>query len=651
VTARVRIWAAAPWGAAAVLGALVAHFAERVHTVQPDEVIAVAASRHVIAHPFSAIDPTVNLSGRGLERGLAVVFAAVQEISGDTARAYWVQHVVCALLFAAIVPIAAGWARDLGLERWQALAAGIVTLCVPWMVLGTSFLNSGPVYALTTLALWAMWRSTVAPGAGRDIIALLALGLLAVFRIGNVVVAAAWPLAIVMFALHGRPPGVGLGAALARLPRGVLRDHPLLVAVAAIGVLAVVVKGTHWLVGGYPVRAPARAVFRDFLRVLLAYLAVGTAVVPAALALAYAVRSLLRPTGAGAAAFAALGVGAFVAFAYVAATQGAEERYIAPLAPVVLLMGMVALARRSVGPIAVLLAGVVVARAIAVTGLGADIGAYGYFAQSAQTFFRRIVLGKASLAIPFTDHHVLTTVVLAATAAGVAAVVLARRRPALAYGATAAVVAGYGLVAGVYSMHQFSKQAGYPNLTFAQQSWIDRAVGADADVALAPQGLAGVQGELVNFNRSLGSPYAPRRAALTVDPATGALRAAPRYLVVQDGVLTTIGIGGEQVAASDYLPVQARLLRVAPRALWQITSPRTVLVFATGQDECLTATLAQPSGTTARQRFAFGPARGVLSGAPLTFAAALAPGREALDLTVRGGGAATIVALSRGPCG
>jgi hypothetical protein len=643
VTARARIWVAAPWAAAAILGVLIARFSVRIHTLQPDETIAVAASRHVLDHPFSAIDPSVNLSGRGLERGVAVLFALVQAIVGDTGHAYWVQHAVGALIFALVIVVVAAWGRDLGLAGWQALVAGVAAGCVPWMVLGTSLLNSSPAYVVTVLALWAIWRAIIEPSLARDALAIAALLLLAVTRVGNVVVAAAWPLGILAFALHDRAPGVGLGAAIAGLPRRVWREHALLVILGAVGVLALVIGGTHWLVGGYPVRTPLNGAFRTLLRVTLAYLAMGTAVVPAVLALAYAARALVRPDRPADAAFAALGAGAFVAFAYVAATQGAEERYVAPLAPVLILMALVALARRAVGPLLVLLAGIVVARAISVTGVGYDIGPYNYFAHAAQSFFRRIVVGKASLIGPVPDAHVLTTVLVVAVATAVLAVVLARRRPALAYGATGAVVMVFGLVAGVYSMNQFMNQAGFPNLSFEQQAWIDRAVGTGADVAIAPQGLEGVQGELASFNRSLGSPYRPRRATLTVD-ATGLLRGAPTYLATQDGILPAIGVGGTQVAQSTYLPVQARLIRVAPRALWQLTSPRSVRLF--GGSGCLTATLAQPAGTAARQPFTFGAAHGVLAGAPVTVVTPVVP-----EVRLQGGGSATIVGLSRAPCG
>jgi hypothetical protein len=642
VTARARIWVAAPWAAAALLGVLIARFSVRIHTLQPDENIAVGASRYVLLHPWSAIDPAKNLTGRGLERGVAVMFAAVQEIVGDTGRAYWTQHVLGALIFALVVVVVAAWGRDLGLAAWQALVAGIAAGCVPWMVLGTSLLNSSPAYTLTVLAVWAMWRAIVRPSLARDLLALAALLLLAVFRVGNVVIAVAWPLGILVFALHDRAPGVGLGTAIKGLPKRVWREHALLVVLGVSGVLALLIGGTHWLIGNYPTRTPLGPTFRAYLRVTLAYLAVGTAIVPAVLALAYCARSLVVPERPGDAAAAALGVGAFVAFVYVAATQGPEERYIAPLAPVLILLAMVALARRAVGPVLVLLAGIVVARAISVTGTGADIGAYGYFAQAAQTFFRRVVLGKVSLIGPVPDAHVLTTVLVVAVALAVLAAVAARRRADIAFGATAGAVVAFGLVAGVYSMNQFMHEAGLPGLSFEQQAWIDRAVGTGADVQLAPQGLEGVLGELLAFNRSLGS-HQPLRADLTVDPATGRLHGAPRYLATQDGVLQAIGVTGPQVAASTYLPLQARLIRVAPTAQWQLTSPRSVRVF--GTEGCVTATIAQPAGTTAKQRFAFGPVRGVLAGAPVTVTAPAAP-----ELRLRGGGEATIVALSRAPC-
>ena len=207
MTARGRIWVAAPWAAAAVIGVLIARFSVRIHTLQPDENIAVGASRYVLDHPLSAVDPTKNLSGRGLERGVAVLFAAVQAIVGDTGHAYWVQHALGALIFAMVIVVVAAWGRDLGLAGWQALVAGIAAGCVPWMVLGTSLLNSSPAYVVTVLSIWAMWRAIVAPSLARDILALAALLLLAITRVGNVVVAAAWPLGILFFALHDRPPG------------------------------------------------------------------------------------------------------------------------------------------------------------------------------------------------------------------------------------------------------------------------------------------------------------------------------------------------------------------------------------------------------------------------------------------------------------
>jgi hypothetical protein len=306
-------------------------------------------------------------------------------------------------------------------------------------------------------------------------------------------------------------------------------------------------------------------------------------------------------------------------------------------------------ARRSVGPVAVAVAGVVTAVAVAKTGPGSDIGAYGFFSQPAQSFFRRVVLLKLSRVLTF-DHHMLTTVVIGAVVATVVAVVVARRRPNVVYGVVAATVVLYGLVAGVYSLSKFSKQAGVPGLTFAQQGWIDRAVGTHANVAFAPVGLEAVQNELIVFNRTLGSTFEPPRVPLEVDPTTGTITGLRRYLLVQDGLLTPYGFGGTSVATSSYLPVTARLIRPRPRALWHLTSPRSVRVFATGRNDCLGVTLAQPEGVIAHQRFEIGGTRGVLMGSPLTASVPLPKNRINVDLRLHGAAKSTIVGLGRGPC-
>jgi hypothetical protein len=259
------------------------------------------------------------------------------------------------------------------------------------------------------------------------------------------------------------------------------------------------------------------------------------------------------------------------------------------------------------------------------------------------------VLLKLSRLFSF-DHHMLTTVVLAAVVATAVGVVLARRRPNVAYGVVAGAVVLYGLVAGVYSMSKFSSQAGFPNLTFRQQAWIDHAVGTRANVAFAPVGLESVQNELIVFNRSLGSTFQPPRATLDVDQTTGAVTGLPRYLLVQDGLLTPYGFGGRTVAVSSYLPVQARLIQPAPRALWQLTSPRSVRAFATTDDDCLGVTLVQPDGVIAHQRFEIGGARGTLTGSPLTVSVRLPARRVNDDVRLHGGGRSTIVGVGRGRC-
>ena len=156
MTARGRIWVAAPWAAAAVIGVLIARFSVRIHTLQPDENIAVGASRYVLDHPLSAIDPTQNLSGRGLERGVAVLFAAVQAIVGDTGHAYWVQHALGALIFGlgltmTVAPLTATVLGGVdeehaslasGVNNAIARVAGLVAIALVGAVVASQFASS-----------------------------------------------------------------------------------------------------------------------------------------------------------------------------------------------------------------------------------------------------------------------------------------------------------------------------------------------------------------------------------------------------------------------------------------------------------------------------------------------------------------------------
>lgn len=647
MTARLRPVLVAPAAIFATAWAVIAHYAVLVHTLQPDEVIPIAGSRHLLADPLAAFGSGTQLSGRGLERGVAITFAVVQAVLGNTADAYWTQHVLVAGLVAATSLVVWSWGRELGLATWQAAVAAGLSVCVPWVILGTSFLNSAGAYCLTPLALYAIWRATVRPGLGRDVVALAALLLLGCWRVGNVVVAVAFPVAIVLHALYDRAPGAGVGRAARGLPARVWREHPLLVGLGVLALLALAVGGTHWLVGGYSTRPATLTNFRMLLRADLAALAVGTAIVPVVIALAWSVRSLVRPSTPALGAFAAVAVSAFLVLCYVASTQGIEERYLAPVAPVVLLAFVVALARREAPVLLVAVSGVLVARLVAINGPGSDLfGPYQYFQSTAVAFFRRVVLGKVSLAIPFTDHHVLTTVVVAAVVLAVAGVALPARRRGVVLAVLALGAGAWGAAAGLYALHQFVDQAAYKTLTFRQQAWIDGHAGPGSHVALVPAGLEVVERELAAFNRSLGSPYRPRTLDLAAaDQQTGALPAGtPRWVVRLDGFQPQ-GLDATPVARSDYLPVQAVLQRVrSPRLVYTVLggAPFTVRVFGSG---CMRITF-QPFAGTRRWRLSSpgGAASGTVADtAPVTVRRPL-HGPEDFVLT----GGATVLSVARG---
>jgi hypothetical protein len=637
VSARLRPVLAVPAGIFVAAWAVIAHYAVRVHTLQPDEVIPISGSRYLLEHPLQALGSGSVLSGRGLERGVAITFAVVQWVLGNTGDAFWLEHVLMAGLVAATALVMWSWGRELGLAAWQAGLAAALAVCVPWVILGTSFLNSAGALCLTPLALYAMWRATARPSVRRDVVALLALLLLGCWRVGNIVVAAVWPLAIVLFALHD-------GSSLRALPLRVWRSHRLLVVLGAIGIAALLLGGTHWLIGGYPTRGALWPNLRSLLRAETAALAVGTGVVPVVIALAWFVRSLVRPTAPALAAFATVALGAFLILCYVAATQGVEERYLAPAAPAVLLAFVVALARREAPVLLVMAAAVLVARLIAINGPGSDqFGAYQYFHSTAVAFFRRVVLGKASLAIPFTDHHVLTTLVIALGVIAVAGAWWKHRLvlPLLAVGAGA-----WGAAGGIYAMHQFVQQAGLPNLSFSAQAWIDGRAGPGSQVFLTGAGLENVRRELAVFNRSLGNPYEPRELDLgTADLATGVLGpGAPRWIVHSEGFQPE-GVDGRVVAKTTYLPQNAVLERLdTPRLVYRVLrgSPFALRVYGSG---CMAIEFQAPPGK--RRRWSFGGARGITDGTqPVRVTRPLRAPYDDYALRVPGG--ADVLSVARG---
>jgi hypothetical protein len=642
-----------------VAWALIAHQGLRNHVLQPDEAIPVFGSRYIDTH-FPGGLFSSGASGRGLERAIAYGFALFQWLLSTTPSVFKAMHVVLAGSCAAVALVVWAWARELGLDRWTAAGAGIAAVALPWSVFGITFLNAGPAQALTALALYACWRAIVRPGPTRDVLALAALLLLGLVRVGNLTVAVVVPVAVLVAALAGRPPGVLRVRAIVRE----FRAHPVWLAVGAAAIVVLALGGIHRVVGHYPVRSPLGASVKAELRTALGQIGAGVALFPAAVAGAWGVRCILRPRDRGGAALATLLLGAFAVLAYAAATQGPEERYVSAVAPLVVLGFAVALARREAGVVGTALAALVVGREVVLHGfplVGLPFGALG---SPATTFFQRVAVGKASLHLPVGAGHPATTLAILAGFAAVLLVIVARRRTAVALTAGLGFLALYGGAAAIYSMHKFVTGAGFPGLNFAEQAWVDGKVGTGADVAILSDpaidaGSDPIFREVRLFNRSTGLRPALDLGAIA-DPRTGTLHGAvPRY-VVEVPRTRPLGLDAQQVASTTYLPQPLVLAELAqpPRLAWAQqpgTRGRIVVRFFAGPaGRCAVIGIQAQLSATGPHRYVLTMGSrhvaGVLDGiVPVTQTVPLPPGRT-VDARLRIAGGGQLVALSAVPC-
>jgi hypothetical protein len=628
----------------------VAREALRVHTLQPDELLAVYGGRYIRDH-FPRGVLSAHVSGRGFERLTAVLFGLVDALASSTAQAFRIQHVLMAALLTAVVFPAYGWARQLGNPRWLALLAGVAAMVTPWAVWGTSLLDIAPAYTFTTLALWAIAYALVARTPAADLMALAAIVLVAVTRVGNSVIVVSLPIGVLAMSYVRERR---MGAAI----RSALREHRLVWSGVAVAILLIAVRGTHSLVGGYSTRLPAPdGRFATELRIGVNQLSSGTALLAVMIGGAWMLWSLFQTRRDDARALSWVVVVSFLALAFAAITQAPEERYVAALAPAAIVAFVTALHRRDVPWWLVAIVGVVVAR-LAALGVPVPGGAYGYSSAPAATWFHQVVLGRASLHLPGGGSHALTIVVVAA--AVMAAVVIATRFRRLGYAAVALVTLN-GLFGAQWSMRKFVDAAGRPELSFERLAWVDGAAGS-ADAAILDFDQVGnvpygpTYAEVASFNAHVRGVLTfdghsgvlccgseARRGDIAVNTTTGTVtsKLPPLLLTIQG--FRPVGLDLVPVAQSDYLPQTVMLERVLSRrvrfaivrgsAVGAATpgQPLTVRFFDPGADDCAVFAFAQTMASlrSGGRRLAATYRDGLLKGSLARYA-----GRASVDVTL-----------------
>jgi hypothetical protein len=325
-----------------VTAAWIAWFATRIHVyfVMPDEAryvkqaIDIAASWQPL-RPGDTDFQTYSQIQSALMAPLWGLFA--------TPRAYQLTHLLNALLLASSVfPAYLLTLRVLGRRGWALAGAALVVL-VPWTVMAGVMMTENSAYPLALWAYWGMQRCATGPGGWRDdLIALVCLA--GAFFARTQLVVLAPVLFVVLLAQGLRYPVPDVTRPTRRL-RSTISAHKLVFGVGAVVLLVFVVR-TRAIIGNAPERVFSPG-WDVFARETLAYIAIGVAMLPLALSIAWVIGTLVRPATPEQHAFAVIGGLSGVLLVVIVAggsiyfTSGVNDRYLAYLVPL-LMVGMIA---------------------------------------------------------------------------------------------------------------------------------------------------------------------------------------------------------------------------------------------------------------------------------------------------------------------
>lgn len=658
--------------------------ARRVGTWTPDEEYFVHTARAVAEGlPWSLVDLPMSASDdRGLQRLTFGLLAVPLGTLGGVAGFEIARALMCLAFAGAAVP-AYLLARGIRLSHGWSLAAAALSVMVPWAVLTSTFLAESVAYPAALWAIYGAWRATVVRGVRADLVALGLVAVAGLARTNLLVLVGVAPAAVGMVAvLEAR--SAGRRGRAGRALRALRADHPVLGGVLVAGLAALVLNAAGVelpaaLSGGYETTLKFDLdVLPDKWSYQLAALALGVGVLPAILAPPWAARAIARGPRPerGLALCCALGVALVLVSTIYAAP---EERYLMAVAPLVVVPAVAALARREVPAWSVALTGAVVALLIGTRAWMADPDFARFVTFSAESVFTRVVLSRLDQ-LGVADPRVLAgLLVLVLTTA---LVVLVSGRLSVAGAARGSVVAlallgVFQVAQSTYAVNEYATRAAGP-ADLRERTWVDRLVG-DAEVAMQAEAI------------SNGATYQPifrevgfwnRRPTLVVGRAESLVAAIPRFgagvtvrvertgrLRAVDGralpswflvptLFRALGLLGEPVARSSYLPLELVRLNGAPRATfsWSGSEPDGWLTEGAPAAEarlfeaarvaaprpCLTFTLIAPAPVVRPHRFvvtagARRVAGGVGSGERRTVQVPLRPGLRRVAVRTSGG--------------
>lgn len=645
-----------------ITAAWIAWFATHIHVyfVMPDEVRYVKQAIDIAEswRPLLPSDADYQTYSQIQSALMAPLWGLFQ-----TPTAYQLTHVLNALLLASSVfPAYLLALRVLGPRRrgWALTTAALVVL-VPWTVMAGVMMTENSAYPLAIWAYWGMQRCAAGPGGWRgDLIALVCLAGAFFARTQLVVLA---PVLIVVLVAQGlRYPPVDAARPTRRL-RPIVRAHKLIFAVSALVLLVFLVR-SRAIIGNAPEEVFS-AGWDVFARETLAYIAIGVAMLPLALSIAWMIGTLLRPSTPEQHAFAVIGglsgvlLVVIVAGGSVHFTAGVNDRYLAYLVPL-LMVGMVACLLDPRPWRLWIAVGTAFSAWIA---FGAVLEQVGPTFVSPSAAWHFVLYGHAPgigrfFGVTLTSSQLMAWWVIVAGA--VIALARSWRRPTMVAVAVTAVVGAYGFTETMYTRHKL--EAIQPGAGYADgRDWVDRAIpyGAHADAILStlgadPASASATWWDLTFWNAKVNGTRFTEPAPtgwldqafprpFTIDDDTGAIGDLGTSGYVVQGVADRrFGLRGAVPVGAPHNNLQILQVPAPAAALWRWNGPDetgyvppggegTVRVFGDGLGgkRPIAVVLGTPFG-------AKGPSRYVVTGEGQTVRGAVAIDQQAQPLiTVR----------------
>lgn len=273
----------------------------------------------------------------------------------DLPTAFKLTHYFNAFLIASAGIPAYLTMRKLSPHVWAAVLVAALVGAIPWLTLAASIMTESAAYPALAWALYLMFLSVAEPSPRNDILALVGLAIAYLARTQFIVLAMVFPLAVVFhemaFALAWAPRRARLASVRHRAAAAV-REHKVFVIVGALAALALLIKSPSGLLGSYAVTGQGELVppmFWPAFRQHLAYILVGIGVIPAVVAVAWLLATMIRPESKRAHAFAVVGLGTVLSITAVATSfdlrftlgSGTQERYLFYIVPV-MFIGLIA---------------------------------------------------------------------------------------------------------------------------------------------------------------------------------------------------------------------------------------------------------------------------------------------------------------------